>query len=124
MIQHEGNGWRLERNESNNHFPILIGGKNWAIELTEREWKSLEAVISKLVDQFDRLKNTLMREEKIFIEIEIAPWWACIDGTKDDWELKLMLSGNGGEGRGVEICWSQPASQAIVSVMRIMWDSY
>ena len=124
MIQHEGKGWRLEFKESKKDYPVLIGGENWAVELSKSEWDSLGSVISKLVDQYDYLRDSLMVEEKIFIEIDIAPWWACIDGTKEDWRLKLILSGKGCCGRGVGLCWPEPAAKAIVSAMRIMWDSY
>ncbi len=124
MICHEGKGWRLELNESKKNFPVLIGGENWAVELSKNEWEGLALVVFKLIDQYDYLKNSLMREEKIFIEIDIAPWWACIDGTKEHWRLKLILSGEQCNGRGLEIFWPEPAAQAIVSVMRIMWDSY
>ncbi len=123
MIQHEGKGWRLELDESKNDFPVLIGGENWAVELSKTEWSSLESVVSNLIDQYEYLRNSLMKEEKIFIEIDIDPWWASIDGTKEDWKLKLILSGDGCHGRAVELCWPEPAAQAIVSVMRIMWDS-
>ncbi len=124
MIQHEGKGWRLEFKESKKDYPVLIGGENWAVELSKSEWDSLGSVISKIVDQYDYLRDSLMIEEKIFLEIDIEPWWACIDGTKEDWRLKLILSGKGCSGRAVELCWPEPAAQAIVSVMRIMWDSY
>ncbi len=124
MIQREGKGWRLELNTAKRNFPVLIGGENWAVELSKNEWDNLGLVIPKLIDQFEAVKNSLMREEKIFIEIDRSPWWACIEGTRDDWQLKLILSGDGCEGRAVELCWHEKASEAIVSVMRIMWDSY
>ncbi len=124
MIQHEGNGWRLEINESKTDFPVLIGAENFSVELSKIEWSSLEQVILKLLEQFCSLKNSLMIEEKIFIELEISPWWGCLNGTKEDWSLKLILSGKDCHGRGVEILWPHPASEAIVSIMRIMWDSY
>ena len=123
MIQHEGKGWRLELNNTKKDFPVLIGGENWAVEISKIEWNGLRVVVSKLIDQYEYLRSSLMKEEKILIEIDIAPWWACIDGTKKDWRLKLILDGKGCDGRGLEIFWPNPAAQAIVSVMRIMWDS-
>ncbi len=60
MIQHEGPGWRLERNISRKNFPVLIGGENWAFELTETEWSNLRSVICSLIDQYEGIKNTLM----------------------------------------------------------------
>ena len=124
MIQHEGKGWRLELNDTKKDFPVLIGGDHWAVELSNMEWNGLRSVISKLIDQYEYLRNSLMKEEKIMIEIEISPWWACIEGTKEDWRLRLILSGKGCNGRGVELFWPEPEAQAIVSVMRIMWDSH
>ncbi len=124
MIQQEGEGWRLEFDECKKDFPVLIGGEYWAVELSKNEWDSLNSVISKLIDQYESLTDCLMIEEKILIEIDIPPWWACIDGTKNGWNLKLILSGQGCNGRAVELFWPEPAAQVIVAMMRIMWDSY
>ena len=51
MVQQEGPGWRLSRDISRNPFPVLIGGENWAFELTEYEWTILAPLIGELLDE-------------------------------------------------------------------------
>ena len=63
MIQQEGLGWRLERDTSKKKFSFLIGGDNWAVELSEYEWESLCPVVLNLIDQYEKLKSQLMIEE-------------------------------------------------------------
>ncbi|KGG14811.1 MULTISPECIES: DUF1818 family protein [unclassified Prochlorococcus] len=123
MIQREGPGWRLERDELRTGFPVLIGGENWAVELSSNEWQSLNGVILDLIGQYEQLKSQLMPEEKVFLEIERLPWWACIDGNSENWSLKLILSAEGTDKRGLEVFWPIPVAQVIVSAMRTMWDS-
>ncbi len=123
MIQHEGPGWRFEKDSSKSNFPVLIGGENWAVELSENEWLSLRKVVCNLIDQYAQIKKTLMKEEQIFLEMERSPWWGCIDGNRESWSLRLILSGAGCKARGIEVFWPVPAAQAITSVMKIMWDS-
>jgi len=123
MIQHEGPGWRLAWDSSKDNYSFLIGGENWAFELTQDEWNSLVPIIGDLIDQHKGLKNQLMPEETISIEAERYPWWACIDGNKHNWSLKLILLGKDSERRSMEAYWPIPSAQAITSEMRIMWDS-
>ena len=123
MIRNEGSGWRLERDKSRPKFSVLIGGDNWALELSDEEWNALKTVISKLIEQHESCRSSLMPEEAISIEIELSPWWGCIDGNRDEWTLKLILSGDDLYSRGLEMFWPIPAAQIMVSAMRTMWDS-
>ncbi|AAQ00627.1 MULTISPECIES: DUF1818 family protein [Prochlorococcus] len=122
MIHNEGPGWRLQKDPSKQKYSILIGGENWAVELSEKEWDCLCPVVFELIDQYEELQKQLMPEEKIFLEIERSPWWACINGTKENWSLKLILSGEDVEGRGLEVFWPVYTASVIVSAMRTMWD--
>ena len=71
MIQDQGPGWRLKRNTSKQKYSFLIGGDDWAVELTDFEWNGLHKVVSKLVEQHEQMNDRLMREEEIFIEIDL-----------------------------------------------------
>ena len=123
MIQQEGPGWRLARDPSRGIFSVLIGGEGWAIELTENEWESLVKVIRQLLDQYQQLQNTLMKEETITLELEQQQWWVCIDGNCSSWSLQVIFHGDCNQSRGFEAFWPTPASQAIATAMRKMWDS-
>ena len=120
MIKHEGIGWRLEKDISRKKYIVLVGGDHFAFELSDQEWEGLRKVISKLIVELDSLKDELMAEEKICLELEIYPWWACIDGNRDDWSLNLILSGENFEGRGLECFWPIPAGKELVEQMRLM----
>ncbi len=123
MIQHEGPGWRLAWDSSRKLFPYLIGGENWAFELSEKEWHALAAIICDLTDQHRVLQSQLMPEESISVELERLPWWACIDGLKDKWSLKLILLGDDHSSRSLEMYWPIPIGQVVTSLIRKMWDS-
>ena len=100
-----------------------MGGKNWAIEISEDEWQSLCPPLFELLDQFEALKSQLLDEEKIFLEKEKEPWWASVDGTKHAWSLILILSYEDNRERSLEVSWPISISEAITSEMRLMWDS-
>ena len=122
MIQNEGPGWRLARDESKKTFPVLIGGEGWAFELRDCEWRSLVPLVRDLSDEHKKLEDQLMPEETLCLEIEREPWWGCLSGDRSTWDLRIILEANEGF-RGVEGYWPFPAAQAIASAMRTMWDS-
>ena len=123
MIQQEGSGWRLARDSSRKKFPYLIGGPNWAIELTEDEWYSLFSIINELISHHAQLINKLVPEEIICIEKEKTPWWACLEGDSTSWSLKVVLNGEVNGLRGAEGFWPIPTAQAFAFAMRTIWDS-
>ncbi len=123
MIQKEGLGWRLESDISRKKFSILIGAKDCSVELLYTEWETLCALIFDLIDEHGKLKNNLMAEEDICLEMERYPCWACINGNRDSWSLKVILSSENEERRGIELFWPIPAAQVFVAAMRTMWDS-
>ena len=123
MIQYEGPGWRFERDTSRNKFTVLLGGDNWAVEIAEEEWNTLCEVLFRLIDQYEKSKNQLMKEEQITLDLEKNPWWLSIEGDKKSWDLHLILSSEKIKDRGLEIFWPSPTAEAITSVMRLMWDS-
>ncbi len=123
MIDREGPGWRLAKDSSRKYFPYLIGGENWTVELSEDEWNILATSLFDLIDEHEKLKDQLMPEEIISLEIERPPCWACLDGKKDLWNLKVILDGDGFKARSVEMFWPVQTAQLITSAMRTMWDS-
>ena len=123
MTQLEGPGWRLERDISKREFTVLIGAKDCAVELLETEWDSLCEIVFNLIDEHRKLKNNLMAEEEICLEMERYPWWACIDGTRESWSLKVILSEEDEKTRGLELFWPISTAQTFTVAMRTMWDS-
>ncbi|WP_320663852.1 DUF1818 family protein [Prochlorococcus sp. MIT 1223] len=124
MIRNEGIGWRLAIDDSRKDFVVLLGGDNWASELTKEEWNSLVPLVLELVNQHETYKDKLVSDESISFELERSPWWACLDGNKRFWSLKLILSSEQlSSSRGLEMYWPIPTAQAFVLAMRSMWDS-
>ncbi len=122
MIQQEGPGWRLARDLSRKDFPFLIGGESWAVELTEMEVKALYALLIELEHQYMLIRDQLMEEESITLELERQEWWGCFDGTRDRWGLQVVLQGNGMQRRGLEGAWPATAAQAFLAALRTVWD--
>ena len=123
MLKQEGLGWRIIRDLSRDNFSTLIGGENWAIELTDFEWEELVKVVSDLSNQYLEIKYQLMGDEDITLELERNPWLAILKGDQFGWELKLILSGSVSLNRGVEVFWPRSVTEAVTTAMRIMWDS-
>ena len=123
MIKKEGPGWRIIRDSSRNNFSTLIGGETWAIELNEAEWKTLVKVIIDLSDQYKNIKDQLMGEEDITLEMESNPWLAILQGDQHGWNLKLILESNDSLNRGAEVSWPRTVTFHLVNALRKMWDS-
>ena len=123
MLKKEGPGWRIIRDSSREKFSTLIGGESWAIELSESEWENLVKVVIDLSDQYKSVKEQLMGDEDITLELEHSPWLAILKGNQYGWNLRLILSGSGLLSRGAEVYWPRNVTNHVANAMRIMWDS-
>ena len=123
MIKKEGPGWRIIKDLSRDNFSILIGGENWAIELTDLEWQKLVQIVFDLSDQYSEVKSQLMGDEDITLELVRDIWIAILKGDQYGWSLKLILSQNDQKNRGAEIFWPRSVTKSVSEAMRIMWDS-
>jgi hypothetical protein len=117
--EREGQGWRLAWDARREPFPVLIGGSDWASELTELEARSLAAGLITLMEQHSSLANTLMEEELVALEFSasLAPdsaaveatLWLSLEGDRADWSLRLLLQPSPGL-RGLEGSWERGAA--------------
>ena len=123
MIKKEGLGWRIIRDLSRDDFSTLIGGESWAIELNKIEWETLVSVVIALSAQYNDVKDQLMGDEDITLELERSPWLAILQGDQYGWNLKLILNSSGSLNRGAEIFWPRNVTSYVSSAMRTMWDS-
>ena len=116
MIERDGEGWRLAWDGSRQPFSVLVGGDGWAAELTRQEAEALRNALADLVAQHRGLIDQLMAEESIELELERDPWWLAIEGDRNAWSLRVMLS-PAPEQRAMEGSWSTaaagPFSQAL-----------
>ena len=118
MILQEGPGWRLARDSSRGKFNILVGGEGWAFELTSPEWKEFVDLLSTLEAQHSALKDQLMAEEVIELELDRGVWWGCLAGDCQSWSLAIVLTPE--VGRGVEGFWPAPTAAALVAAVRTL----
>ena len=122
MIKKEGPGWRIIRDLSRDNFSTLIGGETWAIELNQSEWENLIRVVLDLSDQYNSVKDQLMGDEDITLELERRPWLAILKGDQYGWNLKLILNTSDSIVRGAEVFWPSNVTADVTKAMRTMWD--
>ena len=110
----QGTGWRLGWNAATaTTYKALVGGDNWALELTEPEFKDFCRLLSQLVQSVKTIKDELMEEEKITCEIESDLIWLEVDGYPDAYSLRLLLiQGRRGEGN-----WDQTALKELLKAL-------
>jgi Domain of unknown function (DUF1818) len=116
-IEREGPGWRLAWDPGREPYSVLIGGHDWAVELSGAEADALRHAVVDLLDQHAALVDQLMDEESISLELERNPWWLAIDGDRGTWGLQVVLSPTPGQ-RAFEGAWSAPASQAFTAALQ------
>ena len=121
MFSEEKN-WRLIKDIKKGKYCFLIGVNNWAIELQKHEFELLYKLLSKLISQFLEIKDELMDEESINLEIEQMPWYAELDGKKYEWNLRLIFESSE-ETRSFEMYWPIPIAENLFFEIKKMWES-
>jgi len=118
----EESNWRLIKNSERGKYCFLIGVNKWAVELQEHEFDSLYKVLDKLINEFNSLQKQLMDEELISLEMESLPWYGELEGSKDNWSLRMIFESNE-ETRSFEMYWPSPIAKKLFFKMRKMWES-
>ena len=114
--------WRLLKDFKKGKFCFLIGVDNWSIELQKSEFHSLNILLKRLNDQILGLKNELMDEESINLELEQLPWYIELEGKKNDWSLRFVFESND-QTRSFEMYWPIPIAQNLFYEIKNMWES-
>jgi len=83
---------------------------NWSVELQKSEFHSLYFLLTRINKQLLDIKNELMDEESITLELEQLPWYIELDGKKDDWSLRLVFESQD-QTRSFEMYWPIPIAQ-------------
>jgi len=98
VVRH-GAGWRIGWNPNANEFKGLVGGDDWAIELTEAELNDFCRLLGQLGESISQLASELMDEEKISCEAESDLLWMEVAGYPHEYNLRFLLNtGRRGEG--------------------------
>ena len=116
------NSWRLSKDTKKGKFCFLISVNNWAIELQKHEFELLYKLLIKLNNHFLEIKEELMDEELINLEIEQLPWYAELEGKKYEWNLRLIFESSE-ETRSFEMYWPIPIAENLFYEIKKMWES-
>ena len=114
--------WRLGKDTKKGKYCFLIGANKWAIELQKDEFESLYLLLININEQLSLIKNELMDEESINLEIEKLPWYAELDGQKDEWNLRLVFESQE-QTRSFEMYWPIPIAKTLFYEIKKMWES-
>jgi hypothetical protein len=109
-----GEGWRVGWNPDAGEFCGLVGGDEWALELTEAELKDFCRLLLRLADMMQQMATELMSEEKLQCEVESDRLWLEADGFPHSYQLRLLLL----TGRRSEGSWPAPAVPGLLQVVR------
>ena len=114
--------WRLLSDFKKGKFCFLIGVDNWSIELQKDEFHSLYLLLLKINEQLLVIKNDLMDEESINLELEQLPWYIELEGKKDEWSLRFVFESQE-DTRSFEMYWPIPLAQNLFYEIKKMWES-
>ena len=114
--------WRLLRDFKKGKFCFLIGVDNWSIELQKGEFYSLYLLLLRINEQLLVVKNELMVEESISLELEQLPWYIELEGKKNEWSLRFVFESQD-QTRSFEMYWPIRIAQNLFYEIKIMWES-
>ena len=114
--------WRLLRDFKKGKFCFLIGVDNWSIELQKSEFYSLYLSLIKINEQLLVIKDELMDEEFITLELEQLPWYIQLEGNKNEWSLRFVFESQD-QTRSFEMYWPIPIAQNLFYEIKNMWES-
>lgn len=123
MQVQDGEGWRLLADPARHPFPVLIGGAGWAAELTQAEAALLAEGVGRLCSQHAALVDQLMAEEAIALEWESGDLWLELEGDRQTWALRFVLSSGAGL-RGIEGAWSAAAAPAVAAALAALQTGF
>jgi len=114
--------WRVLKDFKKGKFCFLIGVDNWSIELQKSEFNSLYLLLSRIYEQLLVIKDGLMDEESITLELEQLPWYIQLEGKKNEWSLRFVFESQD-QTRSFEMYWPIPIAQNLFYEIKNMWES-
>jgi len=114
--------WRLLKDYKKGKFCFLIGVDHWSIELQKSEFHSLYLLLLRINEQLLGIKNDLMDEESITLQLEQLPWYIELEGKKSEWSLRFVFESQD-QTRSFEMYWPIPLAQNLLNEIKQMWES-
>jgi len=109
----EGPGWRLGWDPRRPIYPALLGGADWAMELTAEEFQDFRRLAEELVATLKAMADHLMAEEQLTCELESQQVWLEVEGYPHAYGLRFILQG----GRRGEGGWPAPAANQVIAAI-------
>ena len=122
MVKNQKERWRLYKDFKKGKFCFLIGVDNWSIELQKNEFYSLYLLLLRINQQLLGIKDQLMDEESITLELEQLPWYIELKGDKNEWSLRFVFESQD-QTRSFEMYWPIPIAQKLFYEIKKMWES-
>ena len=111
----QGPGWRIGWNEESVIYKGLVGSDDWAIELTEREFRDFCRLVLQLGETMEQMQAELMDEETITCEVQSDLIWLEVVGFPSAYSLRLLVE----QGRRCEGNWQESAVKAMTAAIQV-----
>ncbi|HEY9696460.1 MAG TPA: DUF1818 family protein [Trichocoleus sp.] len=111
-----GEGWRLGWDADASEFQGLVGGTDWAIELTAAELEDFCRLALQLAETMNQMSQELMAEERLQCEAESARLWLEVEGFPHAYQLRFILL----TGRRAEGNWTEAAVPALLQAIQTL----
>ncbi len=109
-----GSGWRVGWDESAPLFQGLIGGDDWAFELTQAEFQDFGRLLLQLTNAVEQIAGELMDEEQLQCDVESECLWLEAFGEAQAYSVKVMLN----QGRRAEGSWDAAAVPGLLHAIQ------
>jgi hypothetical protein len=111
----QGPGWRIGWNEESVIYKGLVGSDDWAIELTETEFRDFCRLVVQLGETMELMQAELMDEETITCEVQSDLIWLEVVGFPSAYSLRLLVE----QGRRCEGNWQESAVKAMTAAIQV-----
>ncbi len=88
----EGTGWRIGWDPNRPLYQGLVGGQDWAFELTAPELDDFCRLLHQLAETMGQMQDELMDEECLCCEAESDRLWLEAEGFPHSYGLRLILT--------------------------------
>ena len=85
-------------------------------------FNSLYILLQRINEQFLGIKDELMDEESITLELEQRPWYIELEGNKSEWSLRFVFESQD-QTRSFEMFWPIPIAKDLFFEIKNMWES-
>lgn len=111
-----GPGWQIGWDEDAPEFAGLVGGDDWALELTAAELEDFCRLAGQLAETINQMAGELMQEERIACELESDRLWLEVEGFPQSYSLRMILL----TGRRAEVGWDAAAVPGLIQAAQTL----